>query len=187
MTRKPRKITARSLENGALYYLERYSTSAENLRRVLTGRLHRAARHHATDMDAGAAMIDELIARFQEDGLLDDARYALARAQTFRRQGNSARTIRGKLMNKGVPAGVVEETLATLTEESPQAELAAAVATARRRHLGPFRTTAVPGGERDVRALKDLAALARAGFSYAVAQRVIAAETAEELEDGLME
>ena len=182
MTRRPRKITPQSLENGALYYLERYSTSSANLRRVLLGRVHRAARHHPTDMEACTALVDGLIARFEGSGLLDDARYALARAQGFRRQGNSTRTIRAKLLRKGVPAGIVEETLSVLTEESPQAELAAAITIARRRRLGPFRIIPVAEDEQDVRALKDLAVLARAGFSYDVARRVIAAETVADLE-----
>ena len=37
----PRKATAASLENAALYYLERFATSSENLRRVLMRRVER--------------------------------------------------------------------------------------------------------------------------------------------------
>ena len=33
--RNPRKVTPKNLDNAALYYLSRYATSAENLRRVM--------------------------------------------------------------------------------------------------------------------------------------------------------
>ena len=57
--------------------------------------------------------------------------------------------------------------------------MAAAAALARRRRLGPFRRP----GEREERRDKDLAALARVGFSYAVARRVIEAPSPEDLAD----
>ena len=54
----------------------------------------------------------------------------------------------------------------------------AAVNLARRRRLGPFRRA----GERAAMRGKDLAALARAGFSYPIAKRILDAATPEELE-----
>jgi len=53
----------------------------------------------------------------------------------------------------------------------------AALALIRRRRLGPYRDSATRA---DFRA-KDLAALARAGFSYDLARRVIEAETQDVL------
>ena len=54
----------------------------------------------------------------------------------------------------------------------------AAVNYARRRQLGPFFTGKVLDDTRE----KQLAALARAGFSYDIARRVIDAESEEDLE-----
>ena len=51
-------------------------------------------------------------------------------------------------------------------------ELQAAIALARRRRLGVYRLAAARADYRD----RDLAALARAGFSYDIARRVIEAE-----------
>ena len=36
----PKKISKTYLENAALYYLQRYATSAENLKRILLRNLH---------------------------------------------------------------------------------------------------------------------------------------------------
>lgn len=167
----PRKATPRSLENGALYYLERFSTSAENLRQVLMRRVAKSARHHELDTEACHAAIDDIIHRFIRSGLLDDAAYARARVTTFRRRGDAARAIAMKLLAKGVAKDVIDEALRKHAEDEDESEpeLAAALRFAKRRKLGPHNTK----GDRVERRDKDLAALARAGFSYDVAQRVI--------------
>jgi len=54
---------------------------------------------------------------------------------------------------------------------------------ARRRRLGPYRMPEVRAERRD----KDLAALARAGFDYDTARRVIEAETLDDLDRLLSE
>jgi len=71
--KKPRKVTAESLERAALHYLERYASSAVNLRRVLMRRVLRAAEAHGSEPADGAALVDALVARVRQGGLLDDA------------------------------------------------------------------------------------------------------------------
>ena len=68
----PRKATPKSLESAALHHLGRFASSAANLRQVLMRRVERSARAHATDRAAGAAAVDEIVARFSNSGLLDD-------------------------------------------------------------------------------------------------------------------
>ncbi|MDH3233793.1 MAG: RecX family transcriptional regulator [Alphaproteobacteria bacterium] len=174
----PRKATPKSLENAALYHLERFSSSAANLRRVLMRRVERSARAHGTDRDGGAAAIDEIVTRFVSSGLLNDRAYAEARAGTLHRRGASARKIRATLMQKGVGQDDIEAALDTLRDEDTDPEFAAAVTLARRRRLGPFR----PGPDREARREKDLAALARAGFGYDIARQVIEAPDIDALE-----
>ena len=175
--RPPKKVTASHLENVALYYLERFATSAENLRRVLMRRVIKSAYAHGTDTDEGAGMVDDLVQRYQAAGLLDDAAYARARAATFHRSGNSARAIRAKLMQKGVAADAIDAALASLTEDTDEPERDAALRLAKRRRLGPFRPADARADARE----KDMAALARAGFSYDIARTIIDAEDPPEL------
>jgi len=175
--RKPRKATPKRLENAALHYLARYSSSAESLRRVLMRRVNRSARHHGTDPEEGAAVVDDLIARYSKAGLLDDTRFAEGRARSLLERGVSPRAVRLRLREKGVAEETVEAVLSDLTEDKGDIEWAAAVALAKRRRIGPFRKS----GRQTVRE-KDLAALARAGFSYDVAQRVVDAENAPDLD-----
>ena len=72
---------------------------------------------------------------------------------------------------------------AAAEEEGGDAELAAAIAFARRRRLGPWRLPE----QRPDRRLRDLAALGRQGFSGTLARKVIDAEDIEALERLLAE
>ncbi|HVO15442.1 MAG TPA: RecX family transcriptional regulator [Alphaproteobacteria bacterium] len=175
--RGPRRATAQHLEDAALHYLERFASSATHLRRVLMRRVERSARIHGTDRAEGAALVEDLLGRFERSGLLDDRVYAEGRAAALFRRGTAPRAIRAALRAKGVASETIEAALGTLGAGA-DAELTAAAALARRRRLGPYRPAEARAGRRD----KDLAALARAGFGYDVARRVIDAEDRAELE-----
>lgn len=181
--RKP--VTPAWLENVALHYLERFASSAEHLRRVLLRRVERRRRLGGAEeappeesVAAHAAMVEEVVARLVRSGLLDDARYAEAHAASLHRRGASLSAIRRKLASRGVAAEMIAGTLAGLTEDAgvttDEADLAAALALARRRRLGPFRAPELRAEFRQ----RDLAALGRAGFSYEIARAVLEAEDA---------
>lgn len=176
--RGPRRATPDYLERAALFYLERYASSSENLRRVLRRKVERSARAHGTDREAGFAAVDALVARFARSGLVDDRRYAEGKAASLHRRGGSARAIRAALAAKGVPAEEIDAAMAALRDTAADPELAAACAFARRRRLGPWRRPE----DRAEMWSKDLAALGRGGFGYETARRVLQAETPEELE-----
>ena len=177
----PRKATPEHLANAARHYLERFATSEANLRQVLMRRVVRSARHHGTDPDEGAAAIDDLIVRFRDAGLLNDAVYAEGRARALHRRGASPRKIRLSLRQKGVGDDDIEAALDAVREETGDPALSAAINLARRRRLGPYRAEA----DRAERREKDLAALARAGFGYDTARAVIEAPDIETLEAAL--
>jgi regulatory protein len=176
--RGPKPITPAYLENAALHYLERFASSSANLKRVLMRKVMRAAAAGNGDTAEGERLVDALVARYLAAGLVDDKTYAAQRAASLRRQGNSRFAIRGKLALKGVERALIRSTLAALEQDDAQGEIAAACALVRRRRLGPFR----PVAARKDAWQKDLAALARAGFSLDVARRVLSASHAEELE-----
>jgi len=190
--RGPRKATPKHLENAALHYLGRFASSAANLKRVLMRKVQRSARFHGTDVDEGRTTVERLVARFARAGLIDDEAYAAARAASLHRRGAAPKLIAARLREKGVAVATIERALETLGESSGDVELAAAVNLARRRRLGPYRPETHAKGrakadrsnrkpvasERE----KALAALARAGFSYDVARRVIDAGSIDELE-----
>jgi regulatory protein len=175
-------IDAALIERWALAYLGRFASSAENLRRVL---LRRVRRHLSEDREAAAraaGLIDGLVARYRASGLVDDAAYATGRARARLRRGQSLRTIRAGLAAKGVASEDAEAAIETLRDDAAgDPDLAAALAFARRRRIGPYRRG---GGERDEGDRgKVLAAFARAGFARAAAEAVLSCTTPEEAEE----
>lgn len=178
--RPPKRVTPQYLENAALHYLERFASSSANLRRVLMRRVDRSVQEHGTDREEAAKWVDDLLERCQRSGLLDDAGYARMKAESLHRRGASTRSIREKLAAKGVARDAVDGALERVREdvEGGDLDLAAALALARRRRLGPYRAPESRAAHRD----KDLAALGRAGFAYEIARRVVDAEDTAELE-----
>jgi regulatory protein len=177
--RPPKKATATHLGNVALWYLQRFAASADSLRKVLMRRVEKSARAHGTDREEGAAFVEDIITRFRASGLLDDRVYAEGRTRSLHRRGISTRAIRARLAAKGVGADDIDAALKALRDETPEPDLAAAIAYARRRRLGPWRQ----GDDREDRRERDLAVLARQGFGYDTARRVIEAENVASLEE----
>lgn len=173
MARKPRKLAAADLQDRALDYLGRYAASTRRLRQVLTRRIQRAAMAHELDPAPLLAELEQVIQRLTRTGLLNDTAFAETKARSLNRRGGSRRTIAGKLAASGVAAADRARAIARLEEETPDAEYAAALAYAKRRRLGAFRS--VPD-ESVERRRKDLAAMARAGFSIELARRALRGE-----------
>jgi regulatory protein len=182
-----RAIDAALLEEWALSYLGRYASTAENLRQVLRRRVRRFLAAEGSADREGALpvgkLIDALVERYRETGLVNDAAYAAGRARRGVTQGRSLRRIAAGLAAKGVGAADTAAAIAGLRDEAADPELAAAIAFARRRRLGPFRRDPHPreqvghdGGELRKADLHraELAAFARAGFSRRTAGTVLA-------------
>ncbi|MCE4226036.1 regulatory protein RecX [Methylobacterium sp. C25] len=168
-------ITEQWLERVALHYLDRYSATEEMLRRLLARRVERRSRDRGEEPGAHSELIEKTVARAVRAGLVDDARFTHARLATLRRRGASTRKAGAALAAKGVDRTIVEAALAAEREETEDSEAIeenAARAFARRRRIGPNR----PADARAAHRERDLAAMARAGFSYSVARAAIDAD-----------
>jgi regulatory protein len=172
--RKIKIPTPEKLKNIALHYLGRYAASEASLRQVLERRLLRAAHADsafAADSEKIAELrrtIESIIAAHRKTGALNDAALAEMKVASLRRSGRSARYIRQKLTQKGVAAGLTQAALTQHDAEDDEAEMKAALAYARRRRLGPHRTKPDPTA-----AMRDFAALARAGFDASTIKKVL--------------
>jgi regulatory protein len=170
--RPERPLTPAALERSALWHLSRRACTTAQLRAALQKKAARAAAVHGPCAEA-AAWIDALVVRLQGSLLLDDARVAQAKAASGRAAGRSGRAVRQRLRRQGVDDATAAAALASVDGDADgDAELAAAVLWARRKGL-----------QRKERH-KALAALARQGFAFAVAQRALAALTGGATEEG---
>ena len=163
-------ITQKRLMNIALYYLERYESSAENLRRLLQRRLLRAEMKGLVVPPEAQTWIDSIIKEVSRLGYVDDRRFASSLTEKYRKAGKSQSYIRQKLTLAGVDPDVLAEISAGNDGfDNAEAELDAARLLVKKRKLGRFRQTE----DRTLFRKKDLAVLARAGFSYQTAVKAL--------------
>lgn len=161
-----KKPNPERLRRRAFFYLQRFGTSRAHLHEILSRRASREASHFELDMSQVESWIVELLDDLERLGLLNDEAYAGQLFRRLTRQGKSSRQVRAALQAKGLAKAIIDNLFA---ESSPQLELQAALRLAERKRLGPWRTGEVDAiGKR-----KELAAFARAGFGYAIAQMIV--------------
>lgn len=168
----PKKITPDYLYNAGLAYLQRFPASTGYFRTVMMRKVDRSCRHHTQqDRAACAAMVDDVIGKFHTQGLLNDEAYLRGMVNSLRRRGASSMGIKSKLAAKSLSADVVAQALSQHADDTGADDLGAALILARRKKIGAFRP---PSKEfnRD----KELATLARAGFSYDTAEKALSME-----------
>lgn len=154
----------RKLEELALSYLNRFDCTSQKLKQHLRGRARQLGGGGEAD-----AWISQIIQRYQASGLLDDARFAKNFASQLAARGKSARAISQNLAVRGVPSDVAGELMTARKRGEPGAELEAAIAYVRKRRLGPHRSPE----KREEYRHKDLASLARQGFSFDIAKQAL--------------
>ena len=171
--------TPESLRRSAMAYVERYDCSVSGFTAVLRRKIYQSSLLHQIDTDELHAVIPDIILEFEAKNWLNDERFAENRARSLFREGVSLQAIRAKLMEKGVASNLAERVIEDLAEESQLSksdiDLAAAVAYAQKRRIGPFR---IQGDPEEYRA-KDTGALARRGFSWEIVEKVLSTDRNE--------
>ncbi len=172
--RLPKKITETYLHNSGLYYLQRFAASKAHFKSVMMRKVRRSCQHHTDqDLEACKAMVERLAGVFEASGLLNDESYVNGAVASLMRQGRSDKYIRAKLLSKRLSLEQISSALESFRQQegknAQDTEIEAALRFIRRKKIGPYR----PQELRSELLRKDLGALARAGFSYDIAQRVL--------------
>lgn len=157
------------LEEVALRYLNRFDATRQKLMLVFTRYIRRHVTPEGREHAHAAAQL--VLDRYEQNGILDDSRLSANHARALQQRGSSRRKTEHKLRGKGVPSAVIEATLLALETEEPGGDLLAARIYVRKRRLGPYRATEEARAELRQ---KDLATLARQGFSHDVAKQALA-------------
>ena len=144
----------------AVGYVGRYATSCARL----TAFLERKVNERGWRGDGGAPIV-RMVAEFASLGYVDDQAFATARSESLLRRGYGPNRLRHSLKESGIETEIIERT-ANIDDD---AALAAALAFARRKRIGPHART--PFGP-DIRR-KMMAALLRAGHNYNVSRTVL--------------
>lgn len=159
--RRPRSALDKDrLNELALFYVGRYATT----RAKLSTYLERKLRERGWSGDVGPD-IGSLVERFAENGLVDDASFALAKSRSLSERGYGGRRVRQALRAAGIDEADSEAARELAAEEA----IASALRFARRRRIGPFADSAPDRAGRE----RAMAAMIRAGHSFELAKALI--------------
>ncbi len=165
----PKKITEKYLYNSGLAYLQRFPASVPHFRRIMGRKIDRSCKHHQEqDREECTKMLESAIATFVRQGLLNDDAYVQGMVTSLRRRGLSRQAILSKLQQKGLSQESILKTLQAYDEDrgDTNPDLTAAVRLARRKKLGCFRS-------KEENLDREMSALARAGFGFDIARKVL--------------
>lgn len=163
----PKPPTKARLRNIALYYLDRFESSEENLRTVLRRRIDKYAFFDKNYNPTGAYQwAEEVIEECLKQNFVNDERYAEFKINSYLHAGKSRRYIEQKLKQKGID----EQVVAQFFNDDNYSELDTALNFAKKKRIGRFRHDE---SARLENRQKDMATLVRAGFDYDVAKVVL--------------
>jgi regulatory protein len=147
------------LEELGLRYVGRYATTRAKLRAYLSRKIRERGWDEPREPD-----LEALANRFASLGYIDDAAYALSKSHALTGRGYGRRRVIEKLRL----AGVGEKDGAAAAEHADNEAVASALRFASRRRIGPYAAAAPDPKLRE----KWIAAMVRAGHSFALAQAV---------------
>jgi regulatory protein len=153
-------LNERTLHELALRYVGRFATTRGKLRAYLGRKLRERGWDGAQEPDL-AVLAD----RFASEGYVDDAGYALSRAEALAARGYGKR----RLLERLRTAGVEEQDTTAAREHTEREALASALRFAERRRIGPYASAVGDMKERE----KALAAMVRAGHPFGLARAIV--------------
>lgn len=161
-------ITEQRLYNITLFYLERFDSSKLKVKQMLERRIQKEKLKGAIIPDNASILIQNVIKRMEDLGYLNDERFAKIQIKNLSQAGKSKSFILNKLKTSGISNNISQELLNAYDEENESSDLTRAEKWLKKHKKGQFRTK-----DANTFYQKDLAALARAGFSYDVAQKAL--------------
>ena len=157
--RPAKPLDSARLEEMALAYVARFSTSAAKFERYLTRKLREKGWE-----GEGEPPVAATVARYVELGYVDDESYARMKSGSLLRRGYGARRLSQALGQ----AGIAEDLRAEVAPGEAEAR-EAALTYARRRRFGPFGAGPSDPAARE----KQLAAMVRAGHGFEAARALV--------------
>ncbi len=168
--RTPKPLDKTSLNDLALSYVARFSTTGAKLEAYLARKIRERGVAEGEESLDPRVVVERLV----ELKYVDDEAYARAKAGSLLRKGYGGRRIEQALRVAGIEEDVREE-----SQPSELAARQAAFALARKRGFGPFARDTV-GRDRHE---KQIAAMIRAGHGFEAARALLTAESVEAAED----
>lgn len=166
--RIPPKPTKEYLYRVGLNYLSRFSSSENNLQRILERRAVKAAQHHGVDVEQTKSLIPPIVSQFVSMGAINDETFGNQLAKSLFQRGNPLWQIKSKLRAKGISEKTADSILLSMQESGDCSSLLSAILFAKRKKMGPFREKRSHETDK-----KDLRKFGAAGFHYVISRQVL--------------
>ena len=156
------------LRNSAFNYLEKYSSSKQQLRTYLFKKSLKKKQKISSKKEL-FNLIDVVILSLEEQNLLSDKYYSNSKAKVFLKRGYSLNKIRHSLIKKGIKEKYIKESISKIKEDESDPDFFSAIKTCKKRRIGPKRDE----NNRSLFYKKDISILARSGFSYELSKKIL--------------
>jgi regulatory protein len=166
--KKDLETSIEEIQNFAYSYLEKYSSSKQQLRTYLFKKLIKK-KQNITSKKEIFNLIDIVIANLVDQKLLSDKYYSDAKSKAFLRRGYSLNKIRYNLIKKGIDQKYIKDSISKIKENESDPDFFSAIKMCKRRRIGPIREEA----NRTIFFKKDISILARSGFSYEISKKIL--------------
>jgi regulatory protein len=166
--KKDLETSIEEIQNYAYSYLEKYSSSKQQLRTYLFKKLIKK-KQNITSKKEIFNLIDSVILSLEEQKFLSDKYYSDAKSKAFLRKGYSLNKIRYNLIKKGIDDKYIKSSISKIKDNESDPDFFSAIKMCKRRRIGPSRDE----NNRNLFYKKDISILARAGFTYEVSKRVL--------------
>ena len=146
----------------AINYLSKYSSSKKNLERILKNKIRRTNIEKKEKFTLYNS-IPEIIKKLEKNNFINDYNYATSKIDMFISNGKSKTFIKSYLFKKGIGEKLSSEIFAELNEEDSNWEIKSARIFARKKNIKKDNNNNE----------KNLSKMARAGFSYEIAKKIL--------------
>ena len=166
--KKDLETTIEDIRNFAYSYLEKYSSSKQQLRLYLLKRLIKINQRKSSKKEI-FNLIDSVITSLVGQKLLSDRYYSDVKSKAFLKRGYSLNKIRYNLIKKGIDEKYIKDSISKIKENESDPDFFSAIKICKRRRIGPCREES----NRTLFYKKDISILARSGFSYEISKKVL--------------
>ena len=156
------------IRNFAYVYIEKYSPSKQQLRTYLFKKLIKIQQKTSSKkeiFDLNDSVINSLV----DQKFLNDKYYSDAKSKVFYRKGYSLNKIRYSLIKKGIDQKYIQDSISKIKENESDPDFFSAIRICKKKRIGPNREE----NNRSLFYKKDIAILARSGFSYETSKKVL--------------
>ena len=155
------------LKNYAIKYLSKYNSSKKNLKRILKNKIFRLKNLNDIEKKMLFREINLIANDLEKKKLINDENFTINKIQNYISIGKSKNFILSNLIKKGIEKKTIDEKMFIIENEDPDWEMKSAEKFLKKKKLGKFSI------KKNKNFDKDIAKMARAGFSYTIIKKLL--------------